>query len=116
MVSCDGTRMEMALSNLVGNAVKFVQENGTVTVRAEAHDGRAIFVVSDNGPGIAAEDLPLVFDRFYRGRNATPDGAGLGLAIARSVARAHGGDIRVQSAAGEGSVFSLDIPFTPQTA
>jgi signal transduction histidine kinase len=112
MVSCDSTRMEMALSNLVGNAVKFVQENGTVTVRAEAHDGRAIFIVSDDGPGIAAEDLPLVFDRFYRGRNATPDGAGLGLAIARSIARAHGGNIRVRSAAGEGSVFSLDIPLT----
>jgi signal transduction histidine kinase len=115
MVSCDSTRMEMALTNLVGNAVKFVQENGTVTVQVKGHDGRAIFVVRDNGPGISAEDLPLVFDRFYRGRNATPDGAGLGLAIAQSIARAHGGDIRVQSAAGEGSVFALDIPLTPPT-
>jgi signal transduction histidine kinase len=110
VVPCDGNRMEMALSNLVSNAVKFVPEGGTVKVRVEAHDGRALFTVSDDGPGIAADELPMIFDRFYRGRNAGAEGAGLGLAIVRSVARAHGGLVAVRSAPGEGSTFTLEVP------
>jgi signal transduction histidine kinase len=110
VIACDRNRLEMALSNLVVNAVKFIQENGRVTVRAAAEDGNVCFVVSDNGPGIPAEEQPLIFERFYRGRSAAADGAGLGLAIVRSVARAHGGAVRVQSAPGAGSVFTLSIP------
>jgi signal transduction histidine kinase len=115
VVTCDRGRLEMAISNLVINAVKFVQERGSVTVRAEASDGRARFVVADNGPGIPPEELPMIFERFYRGRNATSDGAGLGLAIVQSVARAHGGTVRVESAPGAGSVFSLEIPLGAST-
>ena len=110
VVSCDGNRMAMALSNLVTNAVKFVPEGGAVKVRAEAHDGKAFFTVTDNGPGIAADELPMIFNRFYRGRNAGAEGAGLGLAIVRSVARAHGGSVAVQSVPGEGSSFTLEVP------
>ncbi len=110
LVACDGQRMGMALGNLVSNAVKFVQPGGVVTVEAGAADGRARFLVRDNGPGIPPEDLPLIFDRFYRGRNATGDGAGLGLAIARSIAAAHGGGVNAESTPGSGSLFTLEVP------
>jgi signal transduction histidine kinase len=109
-VSCDRNRVEMALSNLVANAVKFTPVGGSVSVQAEARDGRAIFSVQDSGPGIATEDLPMIFERFYRGRGAGSDGAGLGLAIVQSVARAHGGTVSVQSTPGSGSTFTLEIP------
>jgi signal transduction histidine kinase len=107
-VPCDRNRVEMALANLVANAVKFTPERGMVSAWADAE--RARFEVSDTGPGISAEELPLIFERFYRGRNATPEGAGLGLAIAQSVARAHGGDIAAENREGGGSAFTLSLP------
>jgi signal transduction histidine kinase len=112
-VVCDRQRMEMALANLAANAVKFTPDGGRVSVHAVERDGRALFVVADNGPGIAAEDLPLIFDRFYRGRTATAEGAGLGLAIVRGVARAHGGEADVESEPGKGSTFTISIPLSP---
>jgi signal transduction histidine kinase len=112
VVSCDRTRVEMALSNLVANAVKFSPPGGTVGIGAEGRDGRAVFTVTDGGPGISAEDLPMIFERFYRGRAAAKEGAGLGLAIVQSVARAHGGSVSVQSRPGAGSTFTLEIPLT----
>jgi signal transduction histidine kinase len=114
-LDCDRGRVEMAISNLVINAVKFVQKHGDVTVRAVAADRLVQFVVSDNGPGIPPEELPLIFERFYRGKHAANDGAGLGLAIVQSVARAHGGAIQVRSAPGEGSLFTLEIPVGSST-
>jgi two-component system, OmpR family, sensor histidine kinase BaeS len=110
VVACDRNRMEIALGNLIANAVKFVQAGGAVSVSASADSGRARFVVRDNGPGIAPEDLPLVFERFHRGRNATAEGAGLGCAIALSIARAHGGTIQAESIVGQGSAFTMEIP------
>jgi signal transduction histidine kinase len=115
LLDCDRGRVEMAVSNLVINAVKFVQERGSVSVRVEAAHGRARFVVADNGPGIPQDEIPLIFERFYRGRQAAKDGAGLGLAIVQSVARAHGGTVEVQSAPGAGSVFTLVIPVGSST-
>ncbi len=109
---CDRQRVEMALANLVSNAVKFAPEGGEVTVSAVEENGRIRFAVQDNGPGISAEELPLVFDRFYRGKNATAEGAGLGLAIARSVARAHGGALDAKSSPGAGSTFILTLPLS----
>jgi signal transduction histidine kinase len=109
-VLCDGQRIQIALSNLVANAVKFVQPGGTVVVAVSGDGGRVKISVRDDGPGISPEDLPLVFERFYRGKGAGGDGAGLGLAIARSVAAAHGGSVSVQSTQGHGSTFTLDIP------
>ena len=109
---CDRQRVELALANLVSNAVKFVPEGGAVTVSAERVDGSALFSVRDDGPGIDATELPLVFDRFYRGRNATAEGAGLGLAIAQSVARAHGGNLDATSSPGAGSTFTLALPIS----
>jgi len=107
---CDRNRIEMALSNLIANGVKFTPPGGTVTVSAAADDAMASFVVRDDGPGISAEDLPHVFERFYRGRNAEGDGAGLGLAIASSIAKVHGGSLAVDSMPGKGSTFTLKIP------
>jgi signal transduction histidine kinase len=109
---CDRQRVEMALANLVSNAVKFVHEGGAVTVSAVEDNGSARFVVRDDGPGIPADELPLVFDRFYRGKNAAGEGAGLGLAISQSVARAHGGGIEAASSPGAGSIFTLTLPLS----
>lgn len=114
---CDRQRIELALSNLVANAVKFTQPGGRVEVTVEElkpHGAEAAglvrFSVRDDGPGIDPAELPHVFERFFRGRNATAEGAGLGLAISRSIARAHGGDLAVESAPGAGSLFRLDLP------
>jgi signal transduction histidine kinase len=74
--------------------------------------------VSDNGPGIAASHLPHLFERFYRAdasRNRNSGGAGLGLAISRTIALAHGGTLEVTSAVGEGSTFTLSLPSSPRT-
>jgi len=107
---CDEKRMEMAVGNLVLNAVKFVQHGGAVTVRVTTEEQRVCFIVSDNGPGISEEDEPHIFDRFYRGRATNGEGAGLGLAIAQSVVQAHGGAIRVTTHTGQGSTFTIDLP------
>jgi signal transduction histidine kinase len=109
-VSCDRNWMEIALSNLVTNAVKFLPSGGSVTASVVADNDHVRFLVRDDGPGIPAEDMPRIFERFYRGGNAGMEGAGLGLAIVQSVANAHAGRIDVQSAPGAGSTFILEIP------
>jgi signal transduction histidine kinase len=85
---------------------------GGVQVRVAARDGEALLSVSDTGPGIAAEHLPRLFERFYRTdeSHGSDGGAGLGLAIADWIARAHGGSITVESALGAGSTFVLHLP------
>ena len=110
-LACDGRRVELALSNLVANGVKFTQPGGKVVVTVEEVTPAGVrFAVQDDGPGIDPAELPRIFERFFRGKNAGADGAGLGLSIARSVAVAHGGDLTVQSAPGRGSRFHLDLP------
>lgn len=104
---CDRARVEMALSNLIDNGLKFTPRGGRVEVALEAREGAAAFVVQDTGPGIAPEDLPRIFDRFYRSRSARGEGSGLGLAIVKSVAQAHGGQVTVTSRPGQGSRFEL---------
>ena len=103
--------IQRMVANLLDNAVKYT-DRGTINVVAQSRGSDAVEVsVSDTGTGISAEDLPLVFDRFYRcdpSRSAA--GAGLGLSFARAVARAHGGDIRVESRPGKGSRFTVDLP------
>ena len=101
--------------NLVDNAIKYTRQ-GSITVSAEQQDGSTVSVlVSDTGPGISAEHLPHVFDRFYRvGESRTTPGAGLGLAIAQEIARAHGGSIEVTSIAGKGSTFVVHLPLRPE--
>ena len=96
--------------------MKYTPEGGRVTATVRHKDGRAELEVADTGVGIPEESLPLIFERFYRvdearaGRGPSPGGAGLGLAIARQIAEAHGGTIRARSTPGEGSTFTVSIP------
>jgi signal transduction histidine kinase/DNA-binding response OmpR family regulator len=106
----DAPRIMQVIGNLVGNAVKFTPEGGSVTLGA-AWDGRELHVsVADTGAGITPEQLPHVFGRFWQADDADRRGLGLGLAIARGIVEAHGGRIWVQSEPGEGSTFHFTLP------
>jgi signal transduction histidine kinase len=109
----DPGRLRELVSVLLDNAVKYTDAGGRVEVTVRREHKRAILRVSDNGPGIPAEALPHVFDRFYRvdkARLRESGGTGLGLAIARHIVNAHGGTIRVESKAGEGTVVTVELP------
>jgi signal transduction histidine kinase/PAS domain-containing protein len=116
----DRSRLGMVVTNLVHNALKYSPAGGEVRVASRIlPDGRAQVAVSDQGVGIAPEDAGRLFTRF--GRIVTPDtesipGTGLGLYLARDLARRHGGDVTVQSVRGEGSTFTLDLPQAPAEA
>ena len=115
MLRFDRERIVQLLSNLVGNALKFTPRGGEVVVDVAARADEALIEVRDSGPGIPEADLPLVFDRFFRGTNvgdARASGSGLGLAIARSIVEMHGGSISVSSALGQGSTFTVRLPRT----
>lgn len=106
----DAYRLKQALENLLFNAVKYT-DSGEVDFSVQKEGQMAALSVRDTGPGIAPDDLPHVFDRYYQGHLARgPQSAGLGLSIARAIALAHGGDIRVQSQMGHGTCFTLTIP------
>lgn len=112
VVQGDPVRLRQVLLNLAGNAVKFTNQ-GWVTVAARAACGGAELCVSDTGPGIAPDDLPNIFEEFGRagpGSEGRHGGAGLGLAIARTLVEAHGGTIRAESSVGEGSTFTVWLP------
>jgi signal transduction histidine kinase len=104
--------MAQVFDNLVGNAFRYTPQNGEIVLAAKADDQAIHLQVRDNGSGIAPEDLPNIFDRFYRGDKARQQNgeSGLGLAIARSIVEAHGGTIAVQSAPGEGATFTIILP------
>jgi len=111
MLYADADRLEQVLSNLVGNALRHSSPGGSIILRAKPLDERILLSVADTGSGIPAEDLPYVFDRFWRGdkartRNA---GSGLGLAIARQLVQSHGGMIRAESELGQGTVFTVEL-------
>jgi len=111
----DPGRVRQLLMNLLTNAVKYTPPDGRVTIRASMRDRKLTVSVSDTGIGIAPGDLPYIFDRFWRAdlaRSRTGDrpGAGLGLAISRWIAEAHGGTIEVQSRPGRGTTFTVTLP------
>jgi two-component system, NtrC family, sensor histidine kinase KinB len=109
-VLADPARIDHVFTNLLTNAMKFTPAGGRVRVFTETGDTEVRFVVEDTGIGIPAEALPRVFDRFFRVTSANkPSGAGLGLAIAKEIVEAHGGQIRVQSTEGKGSRFSFTL-------
>ncbi|MFI8537514.1 ATP-binding protein [Streptomyces aquilus] len=114
LVLCaDPMRLRQAVGNLVSNAVRHTPAGGTVALSAEREGDDVVFRVADTGSGISGEDLPKVFDRFWRAeksRSRQSGGSGLGLSIVRKLAEAHGGSAQVSSAVGEGSVFSLRLP------
>ena len=109
----DRERLHQVLFNLIDNAVRFTPAGGSVTVSARRRNGSVEVAVSDTGAGISPEHLPRLFERFYRAdpaRARGDGGTGIGLAIARSVVEAHGGQIHAKSQPGRGSVFTFDLP------
>jgi len=112
-----GAKSELlsALSNLLSNAVRYTPDGGLISAGWRLKDGSAEFFVEDSGPGIAAEHLPRLTERFYRvdrSRSRETGGTGLGLAIVKHVAQRHGGHINIQSTIGQGSIFSIALPLS----
>ncbi len=112
-VFADAARIEQVLGNLVGNAIKFSPEHGRITVRAVPLQHEIAFSVSDTGGGIAATDLPRLFDRFWQAERSARIGTGLGLFIAKGIVDAHGGKIWIDSELGEGTTVFFTLPMAP---
>jgi two-component system, OmpR family, sensor histidine kinase BaeS len=114
VVTGDVGRLDQVLSNLMTNAMRHTPAGGTIALRAEGTPAGVRIVISDTGQGIASEDLPFIFDRFWRGdrsrSHASGAGSGLGLAIARQLVQAHGGTIRADSQPGRGTTFIIELP------
>ncbi|PDP87114.1 two-component sensor histidine kinase [Glycomyces fuscus] len=113
VVVADRTRLVQVVGNLLGNALRHTPAPGSVTVGARRSGGEAVIEVADTGVGIPAEDLPHVFDRFWRAdksRNRRTGGSGLGLAIVRNLVELHGGSVAVDSVVGEGTTFTVRLP------
>jgi len=111
MIVADGPRVERCIINLLSNAVKYSPAGSAIRVSLSFDRAQVHITVSDNGPGIDPEDLPHIFQRFYRGKAGTgSDGLGLGLYVSRLTAEAHGGTIGVKSVPGQGSTFTLALP------
>jgi two-component system, OmpR family, phosphate regulon sensor histidine kinase PhoR len=115
----DRAQLGLLLSNLVDNALRYAYAKGTVCVRLDAAESRAVLQVADTGEGIPAGELPRVFERFYRvdkARARQTGGTGLGLAIVRHIAEAHGGTVGVDSELGRGSTFTVTLPMAGPAA
>jgi signal transduction histidine kinase len=110
VVRCDRERILQVFANLGGNAVKFTAEGGSIAIRARTEGAAVVFAVTDTGPGITAEQLAHVFERYWRARSHRREGTGLGLSIAKAIVEAHGGIIRAESAIGVGSTFTFTLP------
>jgi two-component system phosphate regulon sensor histidine kinase PhoR len=119
-VAADRERMRQVIVNIVHNAIKFTPRGGGVAVSTSERDGSLVAEVSDTGIGISADDLPHIFERFFKAdRSRATSGTGLGLAIAKHTVQSHGGSIWVKSEPGKGSYFGFSLPFkappTPET-
>ena len=114
-VDADPSRLKQVVVNLLDNAIKYTPEGGNVSISVMRQDGHAVLEVEDTGLGISANDLPHIFDRFYRAdkaRSRQMGGTGLGLSIVRSICQAHGGQVTVNSAEGRGSRFRVELPLS----
>jgi len=112
-VDADPARLKQVVVNLLDNAIKYTPESGKVSISVVKQDGRAVLEIADTGIGISPDDLPHIFDRFYRAdkaRSRQMGGTGLGLSIVRSICLAHDGQVKVESTEGEGSVFHIELP------
>ncbi|MGI6184037.1 MAG: ATP-binding protein [Candidatus Fimadaptatus sp.] len=116
MVWADPDRISQVVVNLIDNAVKFLQDGGSLTVWTHIDEEHAIVTIKDDGPGIAADDLPYIFDRFYKADKAhSGRGTGLGLSIVKKILEQHGQDIRCNSAPGHGTAFIFTLAkYTPE--
>ncbi len=111
-VQGDQDRLMQVFDNLIGNAIKFTKTGGKVCVGGRAEGSAVVFGAADTGVGLRGEDLPRVFDRFWRARDGEREkqGAGLGLPIVKGIVEAHGGRIWVESTLGIGTTFSFTLP------
>jgi len=120
MITGDAERLDQVLSNLMGNALRHTSEGGSILLKAVATSGGVRIIVRDTGEGISPEDLPYVFDRFWRGdksrQRQSGASSGLGLAIAKQFIQAHRGGISVESQLGQGTTFTIDLPQSQQNA
>jgi two-component system NtrC family sensor kinase len=109
-------RLRQMLNNLITNSIKYTPVGGTITISAHSEAGQIILQVSDTGPGIPSADQPYIFDKFYRASNVPIDapGTGLGLAIVKSIVENHLGRVWVDSALGQGSMFTIVLPIVDQ--
>jgi PAS domain S-box-containing protein len=114
-VLCDRERFLQIFSNLIGNALKFTPQDGSVTVRASQRDAEMMFSITDTGPGIPKEESTKIFQKYWQGRGGRT-GAGLGLYIAKALVDAHGGRIWVESAPGSGASFFFTLPLAGERA
>lgn len=110
LVDVDPVRIRQVVTNLLSNALKFTASGGAVRVELGQEGAHAVVRVSDTGQGIPADELPRVFDRFFRGRSARARGSGIGLTVARELVLAHGGEITVESEPGRGTTFAVLLP------
>ena len=112
-ITGDAERLAQVVTNLLANAIQYNRLDGEVRIKLEAKSGLAVLTITDTGPGIPAQDLPHVFERFYRGdksRTISNGHAGLGLAISKAIVEAHGGTIEVSSRTGQGTTFTVRLP------
>ena len=112
-INGDRIRVEQTIINIVSNAIKYTPDNGQINISLTDEGENVVIAVSDNGIGIPSEDLPRLFERFYRvekARTSDKGGTGLGLAIAKEIAMAHGGNITVESELGHGTTFKIIFP------
>lgn len=118
-VNGDPTRLKQIIVNLLDNAIKYTPEGGSISLRVYSSSNQAKLEVEDSGVGIAAEDIPHIFKRFYRADKVRSrelgGGAGLGLSIIRSICAAHNGDIQVVSTEGRGTLFTVELPLVAET-
>jgi two-component system phosphate regulon sensor histidine kinase PhoR len=111
LVLADAARVQQVVVNLLHNAIKFTSPEGKIAIKAQPYNGTVLFSVQDSGIGLSREDLPRIFERFYKADRArATSGTGLGLAIARHLVEAHGGKIWAESELGKGSTFFFTIP------
>jgi signal transduction histidine kinase len=110
--TADQQKLFRVFSNLVGNAIKFTPEGGSISVESKSTDEEVSFSITDSGPGISAEQLPKIFERYWQAGDHSKKGMGLGLAISKSIVEAHQGKISVLSELGRGTSFSFTLPRT----
>ncbi len=111
-ITADYDRLNQALTNLISNALRYTIEGGRISIRTASNKSGTRFMIQDTGAGIPQEDLPFIFDRFWRGDKTRRDRihSGLGLAIAKQIVLAHGGMIDVESKLGKGTTFLIELP------
>ena len=110
VVPGDPIRLRQVVVNLLSNALKFTPPGGLVRVELAGRGEVAVIEVADSGPGIDPDELPRIFDRFFRGRGVRAGGSGIGLSVVRELVGAHGGEVDVASERGRGAIFTVRLP------